>query len=115
MTDKMSVITTAFGVLLAAVIAAVGWIARKAWKRIQKEREMLYELYGFVFGAEEIDMNMDDDPVEDKLDRGTRRFEDQAETLDRYGEKLDRLDENVCRIADALDDDIELSNEDQSD
>jgi len=94
MSEKMSAVTAFIGALVAAVLAALGWIVRRIFKRIQKERRMLYELYGFVFGAEEIDLSLDDDPVEDQLARGSDRF--------------DTILDNQCEIADAMNEDVEL-------
>jgi hypothetical protein len=92
-------------VIVGGVVAFFGWLLRRAWIQFQKEREMLYELYGFVFGVDEVDRRADDDSVEDKLERGDTRFEKQSD-------QLERLDENVCRIADALDEDVDLVEDD---
>ena len=94
MSEKMSAVTAFAGALAAAILAAVGWVARRIFKRVQKERRMLYELYGFVFGAEEIDLSLDDDPVEDQLERGSDRF--------------DTILDNQREIAEAMDEDVDL-------
>lgn len=89
-----------FAVLFGSLLTAVGLLVRRGWKRIQKERQMMLEAVAFVFGADEIGLNLEDESVEDRLQRGDRRFQaimltlkNIAETQENLIRKLDLEDE----------------------
>lgn len=62
---------------------------------------MLLELYAFNFGSDQIDMSLEDDSVEERLERGNERFE-------RLVKGQRRIYENQEKIVDRLDHDVEL-------
>lgn len=62
---------------------------------------MLLELYAYNFGAEELDMSLDDSSVEEQLNRGTERYETLVE-----GQH--RIFRNQEKIVEALNEDVEV-------
>ena len=94
---------------LTFILGGVLWLARRIWMRMRKELKMLREVYAFAFGAEELDMSLADDSVEERLQRGSRRFEAIVENQERLAETQEEIlmrmdiDEEAPEILDADD------------
>jgi len=94
---------------LTFILGSVLWLARRIWVRMRKELKMLREVYAFAFGAEELDMSLADDSVEDRLKRGSKRFEVIVENQERLAETQEEIllhldvDEDPPKILDADD------------
>jgi len=86
---------------LGLLLSGAAWLFRRTWTRYREERKMLLELYAFNFGSDQIDMSLEDDSVEERLERGNERFE-------RLVKGQRRIYENQEKIVDRLDHDVEL-------
>lgn len=98
--EPLSVTKVAIG-LLGLLLSAVAWVLRRTWKKYREEREMLLELYAFNFGADELDMNLEDESVKERLESRER-------CLQKVAEGQHRIVENQERIVDRLEKDVEL-------
>jgi hypothetical protein len=94
---------------LIFVLGGLAWLFRRVWVRVRKEIKMLREVYAFAFGTEELDMSLADDSVEERLQRGSRRFEVIVENQERLAETQEEIllhldvDEDPPEILDADD------------
>ena len=87
--------------VLGILLSGVAWLLRRTWKRFREEREMLLELYAYNFGAEEVDMSLDDSSVQERLERGNERF-------DMLVEGQRRIYRNQEKIVGSLNDDVDV-------
>jgi hypothetical protein len=87
--------------LLGLLLSGAAWLLRRTVKRFREEREMLLELYAYNFGAEELGMALDDDSVEERLERGNERF-------DMLVEGQRRIYRNQEKLAESLSEDVEM-------
>lgn len=100
MTTKMGGGTLeALVALLIFLLTGLAWLLRRAAKRIQKERQMVAEMYGFLFGSEEIGLQFDDESVEERLREGDKRFRtvvrNQRRIVETQETIVEKLDEDV--------------------
>ena len=87
--------------VLGILLSGAAWLLRRTWKRFREEREMLLELYAYNFGAEEVDMSLDDSSVQERLERGNERF-------DMLVEGQRRIYRNQEKIVESLNDDVDV-------
>jgi len=93
--------------LLLGVLGAIAWLFRRAWVRVRRELKMLREVYAFAFGAEEVGWSLDDESVEERLERGTLRFEWLQESMEHIEETQREIVRTQEEIVERRDLDIE--------
>jgi hypothetical protein len=99
---------SAIATILVAFLAALAWLARRAWLRIREERRMLMEAYAYIFGAEELGYDLADESAEERLRRGKERFSWFQDALAVVVENQQEIRNKQRELAEGREEDIDV-------
>ena len=80
---------------LIFILSGMLWIFRRTWQKIREERKMMREAYAYLFGADELGLRLDDESVEERLDRDGAKHDWLVESLELIREDQRRIAESL--------------------